>query len=112
LYCCIKHSQWHKQEKLINDGKGSNRTWRLFLIRTVGKCSVCGLSEWQNKPISLELDHISGNWSDNSPNNLRLLCPNCHSQTHTYKAKNKGNGRPHRRTIIKCQDEDIVLNGS
>lgn len=60
-------------------------------------CSCCGISEWNGKPITLEVEHISGISSDNSKENVCLLCPNCHSQTPTYKAKNKGNGRAARR---------------
>ena len=50
---------------------------------------------------SLELEHIDGNAYNNSESNLSLLCPNCHSQTPTYKAKNKGNGRVERRERAK-----------
>lgn len=61
-------------------------------------CSLCQLSEWQNKPIVLILDHINGKPNDWSISNLRLVCPNCDSQLPTYKAKNTGNGgRPSRR---------------
>ena len=61
------------------------------------KCSCCGISEWNNNPITLEVDHIDGNPYNNLPENLRFICPNCHSQTSTYRAKNKGNGRVKRR---------------
>lgn len=53
------------------------------------KCSCCGISEWNNKPITMQLDHIDGNSNNHVLNNLRLLCPNCHSQTDTWCGKNK-----------------------
>ena len=72
------------------------------IIATKGyKCEVCGISDWQGKPISLQLDHIDGNADNNHEDNLRLLCPNCHSQTDTFGAKNKGNGRLYRREYRK-----------
>lgn len=49
----------------------------------------CGLTEWKGKPISLQLDHINGDKIDHRLENLRLLCPNCHSQTETFAGKNK-----------------------
>lgn len=51
-------------------------------------CSVCHLSEWNGKPIPLEIDHIDGCHSNNRYENLRAICPNCHAQTDTYKGKN------------------------
>lgn len=48
-------------------------------------CSVCGqLPVWNNKPLTLQLDHINGINTDNRLENLRILCPHCHSQTETY----------------------------
>ncbi len=61
------------------------------------KCNNCGLSnEWNNKPLILQLDHINGISDDNRLENLRLLCPNCHSQTDTF------SGRKTRNKCIVC----------
>jgi len=53
------------------------------------KCSICKIETWNNKPIRFQLDHINGNSTDHKLENLRLICPNCHSQTETYCGKNK-----------------------
>ena len=53
------------------------------------ECECCGITEWNGKEAPLELDHINGNHDDNRLENLRILCPNCHAQTDTYRGKNK-----------------------
>jgi|LakMenEpi03Aug12_1017415.scaffolds.fasta_scaffold02757_1 hypothetical protein len=76
----------------------TNASRRKALTRIRGhKCQTCGIENWNNKPIILELEHIDGNYNNNIITNLELICPNCHSQTDTYKNKNKGHGRPWRR---------------
>ena len=52
------------------------------------ECAECGIHEWQGKSLVLEIDHINGDGLDNRIENLRLLCPNCHSQTPTFCGKN------------------------
>lgn len=51
------------------------------------KCKICGIKEWMSKEITLHFDHIDGNKKNESRDNLRFLCPNCHSQTDTYCGK-------------------------
>lgn len=52
------------------------------------KCEVCGISEWLGNPLSFELDHMDGDRTNHKLNNIRIICPNCHSQTETYRGKN------------------------
>ena len=104
LYCGNKCQQEFQQKQRISEWlSGGKIPGRGALIKYLTehsggyKCSCCGISSWNNLPISLEVDHKNGNPYDDSSTNLRLICPNCHSQTPTFKAKNKGNGRVHLR---------------
>lgn len=104
-YCSLQCIQDYKKMvtfKLIEEGDTSQdpRQYKKYLIHTRGnKCEICGWSEINeftgNVPI--ELEHIDGNSNNNSLNNLKLLCPNHHSLTPTYKGLNSGNGRYSRR---------------
>jgi hypothetical protein len=53
-------------------------------------CEECGTNIWNNKPITLQLHHKDGDNTNNKLDNLKILCPNCHTQTDTYGSKNKG----------------------
>lgn len=64
------------KEKLLNEGIFEN------------KCSKCGVGDsWQDEHLVLELDHINGISDDHRLKNLRILCPNCHSQTPTFRGR-------------------------
>jgi hypothetical protein len=53
------------------------------------ECEVCGIKEWNGRLLKMQLDHIDGNTYNHTLNNLRMICPNCHSQTDTFCGKNK-----------------------
>lgn len=72
------HYQSYKLKKrLIEEGIKEN------------KCEECGLKTWLGNPLPLELHHIDGKRSNHHLSNLMLLCPNCHSQTETFRARNR-----------------------
>lgn len=52
------------------------------------ECEICGIKNWNGKKLSFELDHIDGDRTNHKLENLRIICPNCHSQTETYRGKN------------------------
>ncbi|WP_327183301.1 HNH endonuclease [Streptomyces sp. NBC_01334] len=68
-----------------------SRLRRQLLRRGIEEvCTTCGTgSEWNGKPLRLEVDHINGDWWDNRPENLQLLCPNCHAVTDTYRGRKR-----------------------
>jgi len=70
---------------------------RRYLFERQASCWVCGWAEVHpvTGRIPLHIDHIDGDWSNNQPPNLRLLCPNCHALTASYGALNRGRGRPY-----------------
>jgi 5-methylcytosine-specific restriction endonuclease McrA len=89
---CSECSKTHVYRQVNSfDALRSDRSRKKWLLDERGKrCENCGLSEWLGKPIVIELHHIDGNADNSDPSNLQLICPNCHSQTETYKAANMG----------------------
>lgn len=79
-------------EILFNKNKARHNTLKKRILKEnliPYKCSECTLEPvWNNKILTLQLDHINGDNTDNRLENLRFLCPNCHSQTETFCSKN------------------------
>jgi len=97
-FCSIQCQQDSQLKERIFSGNASSKTLKRYLLKEHGeKCWCCGITEWNGKKIVFEIEHNDGNSSNNSLDNLSILCPNCHSQTSTYKNRNKGNGRHYRR---------------
>ena len=98
----IDISNWHYKagsraqislDELLTKGSRSTRASSLRDRVIKGniidyRCEKCGISSWMDEEISLHLDHINGDYTDNRIKNLRFLCPNCHSQTPTYGTRN------------------------
>ncbi|WP_427922195.1 HNH endonuclease [Streptomyces sp. cg40] len=58
------------------------------------RCALCGIEPiWLGKSLPLEVDHLDGDWRNNRIENLRMLCPNCHSTTDSYRGRGKGRGK-------------------
>lgn len=70
-----QYSTYHLKQRLLQTGIKKNI------------CDKCKIDEWNKEPLNCELDHIDGNKYNHLIDNLRMLCPNCHSQTPTYRSK-------------------------
>jgi hypothetical protein len=80
-------------EYLVKDSDVLSSRLKAYLLEQgtlKATCSDCGGESWRGRPIPLELDHRNGDHRDNQLENLRLLCPNCHALTPTYRGKNRG----------------------
>lgn len=74
-----KHPQYNAsrlKRRLLSEGIKKN------------ECEICGITDWLGKPIVLQLDHVNGDSHDHRLENVRIVCPNCHSQTETYCGRN------------------------
>lgn len=85
-----KRSRGHVKARLINEGLKENR------------CEVCGIAEWQGRPLNMELHHVNGDGKDNRLENLQLLCGNCHSQTDNWGGRGRRKPGSRRRRRQSC----------
>lgn len=95
-YCSVSCQQNYLRTESVKNKTAGHVATKNYLIKLHGpKCMECGwdkINPYTNK-VPIELEHVDGNSENNELYNLKLLCPNCHSLTPTYKALNKGNGR-------------------
>ncbi len=93
----IDRGKIQKEQRLERFKQGlitERPTLKKHLVAERGwSCQSCNQSTWMGIKIPLEIDHINGFANNNIPENLRLLCPNCHAIQPTSKGKNRGNGR-------------------
>jgi predicted nucleic acid-binding Zn ribbon protein len=109
---CSSDFQKNESFRRIDEGDvtlGVKRYKEYLIIKYGEKCMECGWCEVNKHSgkIPIELEHIDGNSDNNSLDNLKLLCPNCHSLTPTYGALNKGNGRTKRKEYRKKYREKL-----
>jgi 5-methylcytosine-specific restriction endonuclease McrA len=83
------NSTFRKADSILVNGYSdrakSHQLRRAMLeIGVVYKCYTCGISDWLGSDLRLQVDHVDGNWSDCRRENVRFLCPNCHSQTSNF----------------------------
>jgi len=89
-YCSNKCQGFHQRKLKVEAGKSTVRPLRQYLIeRDIYECVMCGNDgNWMGNPLALQLDHIDGNPKNNTLDNVRWLCPNCHCQTETWGSNN------------------------
>ncbi len=87
----IKPRPLRKPLELILKSTARNTIKRRLLDAGILKnvCDECGISEWRGKRLAIQIDHVNGIRDDHRLENLRMLCPNCHSQTETFAARNR-----------------------
>ena len=83
----------HPDKVMVKNSTYTNRSRIKKILQLEGvpyECDICHQSDWLGKPLTLQLDHKNGHHNDNRRENLRFLCPNCHSQIDTFGGKNVG----------------------
>lgn len=116
-YTYNPNSSWNKGKANADFTYGGLGNHKQVLITERGhRCEKCGNSDWLGVPITLELEHVDGDTKNNAKDNLQLLCPNCHSQTPTWRRR-KTSGKGPRYTesemveaIVTSENMNQALN--
>lgn len=106
-----KKSSKAREEKFSSlpfESQSWERQRNTVILEQQNKCLICNNSEWLGKPLKLQVDHIDGNNKNNKRENLRALCPNCHSNTDTFCGKNINNGT---KKVLDSEIIDQINNG-
>ena len=121
-YCSNKCQQKYQSNKLLtewltgeydsNNGIPPKVAKKWISENQNHKCLMCGIQEWNNKPITFQFDHIDGNPDNNTKDNIRMLCPNCHSQTDTFGVKNKKSKNTQRNIYRRKNYRDNASNAN
>ena len=112
--CQGNHKRKIEFDKLQRGEIVSEGTIKRFIFSFRGrKCEECGIGEeWNNRPLTLQVDHIDGNSDNNSIDNLKILCPNCHTQTHTWCGRNKKNTKRNKYQRFYRAEKKRILNSA
>ena len=119
---CQEHLRQHQREEKLKSWLETGKTGytvdttirgviREYILELQkNKCAICGIDNiWNNKKLNFVLDHIDGDASNSSKENLRLICPNCDSQLDTFKSRNKNSARNARKDYLKEHtNRDII----
>lgn len=104
----IPDEEWFRNG-VARNGVGSRK--KLIAGGRLYLCEECGTGpEYNGKPLTLQVDHIDGNQFNNTKDNLRFLCPNCHTQTETYGSRNKDT-KESMGKYSYCEDCNIRVSG-
>lgn len=122
IYCSVQCQNDYQTKELLDrwlEGNYTNKFGKFpqfakdYIFEQQGhKCGICGIKDWNGQPIVFQADHIDGNPDNLKPDNIQVICPNCHSQTDTWgKKSNKQDYRnQYRRERYQTQKELLTSN--